>query len=71
MSGGDVNIAQLALKVLPAYPSISLYAKIEVKADDAKEDFVCLQFPATITGSNSHGRLLNSWQEGSLFEPLQ
>ena len=67
VNSGDVNLAQLSLAVLSSYPSISLYAKIEVGANDAKEDYVCLQFPATITGSNSHARLLDSWKEGQLF----
>ena len=46
LSSGDVNLAQLSLAVLSSYPSISLYAKIELGADDAKEDYVCLQFPS-------------------------
>ena len=71
VNNGDVNVAKISLQVLSSYPSISLYAKIEVKADDAKEDFVCLQFPATITGSNGHGRSIDQWQEGHLFEPRQ
>ncbi|UJR15689.1 hypothetical protein I4U23_002623 [Adineta vaga] len=47
---GDVNVATFSIPVLQSYPSLSLYVKIEVVADDAKKDFTCLQFPATIVG---------------------
>ena len=44
----DVNVGSFSVPVLQSYPSLSLYVKIEVIADDKKQDFVCLQFPATI-----------------------
>ena len=70
VNANDANIAQLSLAVLPSYPSISLYAKIEIKADDQSQDYVCLQFPATITSGTDHGRNLVGWQKGKLFEML-
>ena len=66
VNNNDVNNAQLSLAVLSSYPSISLYAKIEIKADDQKQDYVCLQFPATITGGSD----LVGWRKGKLFEML-
>jgi hypothetical protein len=42
----------MSLPVLTSYPSISLYVKLEIKDVDDNKDYVCLQFPATITGSN-------------------
>ncbi|CAF0905105.1 unnamed protein product [Adineta ricciae] len=44
----DVNVGSFSVPVLQSYPSLSLYVKIEVIADDQKQDYVCLQFPATI-----------------------
>jgi hypothetical protein len=65
----DVNTVSLALPVLASYPSISLYVRLEVKADDPNKDYTCLQFAATITGAN-HERSLVGWQKGKLFEML-
>ena len=70
MKPTDVNTATLSLPVLPSYPSISLYAKLEIKADDQNQDYVCLQFPATITGGLDHDQQLVGWQKGKLFEML-
>ena len=64
----DVNTATMSLPVLASYPSISLYAKLEIKADDQNQDYVCLLFPATITGGLD--RQLVGWQKGKLFEML-
>ena len=44
----DVNVGSFSVPVLQSYPSLSLYIKIEFIADDQKQDYVCLQFPATI-----------------------
>jgi hypothetical protein len=66
----DGNIASMSLPVLSSYPSISLYVKIELKADDQKQDYACLQFPATITSSSAHERNLVGWKKGKLFEML-
>jgi hypothetical protein len=65
----DTNIASMSLPVLPSYPSISLYVKIEIKADDQKQDYTCLEFPATITSGNL-ARNLVDWKKGNLFEKL-
>jgi Niemann-Pick C2 protein len=46
----DVNTASLSLPVLTSYPSLSLYVRIEVKADDQKQNYACMEFPATIVG---------------------
>ena len=59
----------MSLPVLSSYPSISLYVKLEIKADDQKQDYVCLEFPATITSGN-HARNLVGWNKGNLFEKL-
>lgn len=66
----DANVAVMSLPVLSSYPSISLYVKIEIKADDAGQDYACVQFPATITGSFAQQRDLVGWQKGKLFEML-
>lgn len=66
----DVNVASVSLPVLSSYPSISLYVKIEVKADDQNQDYTCLQFPATITSGSAHERNLVGWKKGKLFEML-
>ncbi|CAF5151846.1 unnamed protein product, partial [Rotaria sp. Silwood1] len=66
----DSNVASMSLPVLEVYPSISLYVKIELKADDQKQDYACLLFPATII-SGAHGRKnLVGWKKGQLFEML-
>jgi len=44
--------------------------KIEVKADDQKQDYICLEFPATITSSASEKEKLVGWKKGKLFEML-
>ncbi|CAF3974951.1 unnamed protein product [Adineta steineri] len=49
IASGDVNVVSFSLPVLSSYPAISLYVKIELVADDQKNDYACLQFPATIT----------------------
>jgi len=69
INANDGNVATMSLPILSSYPSISLYAKIELKADDQKQNYACLQFPATITGGN-HARKLVNWQKGKLFEQL-
>jgi len=66
----DTNIATLSLPVLASYPSISLYVKIELKADDQNQDYTCLEFPATIVSSSSKNRKLVGWKKGKLFEML-
>ena len=50
---GDTNLATLSIPVEKSYPSISLYVKIELNADDQKEDYVCLEFPAAISNGPS------------------
>ena len=45
----DVDTASFSLPVLTSYPSLSLYVKLELRADDVSQDYVCLLFPATIT----------------------
>jgi hypothetical protein len=70
ISENDSNVATMSLPVLTSYPSISLYVRIEVKADDQGQDYVCLQFPATIVGGSTHGRDLVGWKKGKLFEML-
>jgi hypothetical protein len=66
----DVNVATLALTVLPIYPSISLYAKLEIPATDQKNDYVCLLFPATIIDGAHQKRNLVGWRRGQLFDKL-
>jgi hypothetical protein len=67
----DANTASFSLPVLSSYPSISLYVKIEIKADDQKSDYTCLQFPATIVSSSNQNRNLVGWKKGKLFEMLE
>lgn len=50
ISAGDKETINFSLPVLSVYPSISLYAKIEIVADDLKQDYACLLFPAVIVG---------------------
>ncbi|CAF0925012.1 unnamed protein product [Rotaria sordida] len=66
----DKNEASMSLPVLSSYPSISLYVKIEIKADDQHQDYACLTFPATITSGSGHKRNLVGWKKGKLFEML-
>jgi len=51
----DVNVASFAIAVIPAYPAISLYVKIEIIAGDQNKDYTCLEFPATIVSSSNDG----------------
>jgi hypothetical protein len=51
----DVNVVSFAIPVLPEYPAISLYVKIEIVAGDQNKDYTCLEFPATIVSSSNHG----------------
>ncbi len=44
--------------------------KIEIKADDQKQDYACLEFPATITSSSTQNQELVGWKKGKLFEML-
>ena len=64
---GDTNIATLTLPVQQSYPSISLYVKMEVKADDQNQDYICLEFPAAISSGEKD---LVGWEKGKLFEKL-
>ncbi len=66
----DSNVASTSLPVLPSYPSISLYVKVEIKADDQNQDYACLEFPATITSGSGQQRNLVGWKKGKLFEML-
>jgi Niemann-Pick C2 protein len=50
ISQNDVNLASLSLPVLASYPTLSLYVKIELKADDQNQDYACILFPASIVG---------------------
>jgi hypothetical protein len=70
VNANDGNVATLVLAVLPSYPSISLYVKIEVKADDQKQDYTCVQFPATITSGSAEDGKRVGWKRGKLFEML-
>jgi hypothetical protein len=63
----DVNTAELSFPILLIYPPISLYIKMEIIADDQKQDYACLQFPATIT-SASASPLLIDWQHDKQLE---
>ncbi|CAF3665491.1 unnamed protein product [Rotaria socialis] len=67
---GDINLASFSLPVLTTYPSISLYVKLEIKADDQKQDYVCLLFPATITSGAAKTKNLVQWKKGKLFEMI-
>lgn len=64
---GDTDIATLSLPVEQSYPSISLSVKLELKADDPGQDYVCLEFPAAISSGE---RNLVGWEKGKLFEKL-
>lgn len=64
---GDTNMATLSLPVEQSYPSISLYVKLELKNDDAGQDYICLEFPAAISSGEEN---LVGWEEGKLFEKL-
>ncbi len=66
----DINVATLSINVLPSYPSISLYVKLEIKNDDLKQDYACLLFPATITSGSSRNENRVGWKKGKLFEML-
>lgn len=67
---GDTNIATLSLPVQSSYPAISLYVKLEVKADDQNQDYICLEFPAAITSSAEEVKNRVGWESGKLFEKL-
>ena len=47
---GDKETVLFSLPVLSSYPSVSLYAKLEIIATDLKQDYVCVLFPAVIVG---------------------
>lgn len=66
----DANTASFSLPVLTTYPSISLYVKLEVKADTPKQDYVCLLFPATLTDGSTRPKNLVGSKKGKLFEML-
>lgn len=70
VASGDSNVASFAIPVLTSYPSISLYIKIELKADDQNQDYTCLEFPATIVSSAQKNRKLVNWAKGKLFDML-
>ncbi len=70
INAADSNLATMAIPVQASYPSISLYVKLEVKADDQKQDYICLEFPATITSGSAKNRKLVGWRKGKLFEML-
>jgi hypothetical protein len=70
ISQNDVNVASLTLSVLSSYPQISLYVKIELKANDQNQDYVCLEFPASIISGSGQDRNLVGWKKGKLFEML-
>ncbi|UJR30937.1 hypothetical protein I4U23_018449 [Adineta vaga] len=70
INADDTNIATMSLPVLSSYPSLSLYVKLEIKADDTSNDYACLQFPATITSGVAQKQTLVGWKKGKLFEML-
>lgn len=70
VAGTDTNVASMSLPVLSSYPAISLYVKVELKADDQNQDYVCLEFPATITSSAHEEQKLVHWSKGKLFNIL-
>ncbi|CAF0852712.1 unnamed protein product [Adineta ricciae] len=70
VNANDVNTAVMTLPVLSSYPSLSLYVKLELKADDTGNDYTCLQFPATIVSGLAQERTLVGWKKGKLFEML-
>ncbi|CAF0792011.1 unnamed protein product [Adineta steineri] len=70
VNANDANVAIMSLPVLSSYPSISLYVKLEITADDQNKDYACLQFPATITSGSAQERILVGWKKGKLFEML-
>jgi len=70
IGANDANMATMAIPVEASYPSISLYVKIEIKADDQKQDYACLEFPATITSGSAKDQKLVGWKKGKLFEML-
>ncbi|CAF1172731.1 unnamed protein product [Rotaria sordida] len=67
---GDINTASLSLPVLPSYPSMSLYVKIEIIGDNKNQDYACLKFPATITSGSKQLQQFVSWKKGKFFEML-
>ncbi|CAF1315425.1 unnamed protein product [Adineta ricciae] len=70
VNANDVNTAVMTLPVLQSYPSLSLYVKLELKANDTGNDYACLQFPATIVSGLAQQRTLVGWKKGKLFEML-
>ncbi|CAF4284986.1 unnamed protein product, partial [Adineta steineri] len=52
-------------------PSISLYVKLEITADDQNKDYACLQFPATITSGSAQERNLVDKMAACLDEKFE
>jgi hypothetical protein len=69
IKASDVNVAQITVPILKEYPSISLYVRIEIEADDQKKDYTCLQFAATITSGFTSPKLIDR-QHGKNLEML-
>lgn len=44
-----VNTVSISLPIPPSYPTLNVDMKVEIKADDQNDNYICFQVPVMLT----------------------